>query len=116
MVSASDANSVFLQRAHELLRGLLRTLDTFDPDELEAESSEGVVRLTFADGSKCILNRQSAANQMWLAEGATAWHFEWDAVSGAWLDTKGRGELRTVLAGVVSRRLGRTVDLNAQAN
>jgi len=86
-------------------------LDAFDPDELEAEASEGVVKLTFADGSKCILNRQSAANQMWLAEGATAWHFEWDAAKSSWIDTKGRGELRDVIAGVITRRLGRAVSL-----
>ena len=59
MVPGSDANSAFLNRAQDLLRALLLELDAFDPDELEAESSEGVVRLTFADGSKCILNRQS---------------------------------------------------------
>jgi CyaY protein len=111
MVPGSDANSAFLNRAQDLLRALLLELDAFDPDELEAESSEGVVRLTFADGSKCILNRQSAANQMWLAEGATAWHFEFDPSAEVWVDTKGRGELRRVLAEVVSRRLGRKVEL-----
>ena len=77
-----------------VLLDLLLRLDAFDPDEVEAESSEGVIKLSFADGSKCVLNRQSAANQMWLAEGATAWHFEFDAASSSWLDTKGRGELR----------------------
>jgi CyaY protein len=111
MSQATDGASSFRQRAEELLRSVVRRLDTFDPDELEAESTEGVVKMTFADGSKCILNRQSAANQMWLAEGATAWHFEWDAAKTAWIDTKGRGDLRDVLAEVITRRLGRAVSL-----
>jgi CyaY protein len=111
MSPASDSTQAFRQRAEELLRTILLRLDTFDPDELEAEASEGVVKLTFADGSKCVLNRQSAANQMWLAEGATAWHFEWNDSQNGWIDTKGRGDLRDVLAGVISRRLGRAFAL-----
>ena len=111
MTSASDSTQGFRQRAEELLRSIVLQLDAFDPDELEAEASEGVVKLTFADGSKCILNRQSAANQMWLAEGATAWHFEWNDSQNGWIDTKGRGDLRDVLAGVISRRLGRAFAL-----
>ncbi len=111
MSPASDLTQAFRQRAEELLRTMLLRLDSFDPDELEAEASEGVVKLTFADGSKCVLNRQSAANQMWLAEGATAWHFEWSDSQNGWIDTKGRGDLRDVLAGVISRRLGRAFAL-----
>jgi CyaY protein len=111
MSPASDSTQAFRQRAEELLRTILLRLDTFDPDELEAEASEGVVKLTFADGSKCVLNRQSAANQMWLAEGATAWHFEWSDGQNGWIDTKGRGDLRDVLADVITRRLGRAVAL-----
>ncbi len=111
MSQASDGANGFRQRAEELLRSVVRRLDAFDPDELEADHVEGVVRVTFADGSICILNRQSAADQMWLAEGASAWHFEWDASQLAWLDTKGRGDLRDVLTEVISRRLGREVSL-----
>jgi CyaY protein len=105
-----DKTAAFLQRADSLLKDLVRQFDEFDPDELEAEATEGVVKLTFADGSRCVLNRQSAAHQMWLAEGATAWHFEANP-TGQWLDTKGRGELRAVLAEVLTRRLGRAIEL-----
>jgi frataxin-like iron-binding protein CyaY len=54
------------------------------------------------------LNRQSAVNQIWMAEGATAWHFAQDP-RGEWVDTKGRGTLPTILGDVVSRQLGRPV-------
>jgi CyaY protein len=111
MDPGSDRDASFLQRVDSLLRELVLRMDHFDPDELEAETSEGVLKLTFGDGTKCILNRQSAARQLWLAEGASAWHFEFDPTSGSWRDTKGRGELRPILAELLTRRLGRTVSL-----
>jgi len=108
---ADPLNPGFNSRVDELLRDLVGRLDEFDPDELEAERAEGVLRLTFADGSKCILNRQSAAGQVWLAEGATAWHFTWDDAAQQWVDTKGRGGLRPILREIIVRKLGRQVAL-----
>lgn len=106
---ADDA--AFLTQAEDTMKSIVSALDAFDPDELEADLAGGVLRITFAGGRTCIMNRQSAAHQIWLAEGAMAWHFERDAGTGLWMDTKGRGELRRVLAEVLSKRLGRPVGL-----
>lgn len=103
---------LFLARADACLRKLLSKLDQLDPDELEADLSGGVLRISFSDGRNCVVNRQAAANQIWMAEGATAWHFMFDARSGAWLDTKARGSLEAVLATLVAKKLGRAVDLS----
>jgi hypothetical protein len=46
-----------------------------------------------------------------LAEGASAWHFVFDSARGVWTDTKGRGELRAILEGVIARRVGRAVQI-----
>ena len=100
----------FLRRADECFQRLLAALDRFDPDELEADLSGGVLKIAFADKRNCVLNRQAAANQLWLAEGASAWHFSLDA-QGQWIDTKGRGTLPTVLGEVLTRRLGRPISL-----
>jgi CyaY protein len=99
----------FLQAADALMSELLSRLDTFDPDELEADAAAGVIKMVFASGGPCVLNRQTAAHQIWLAEGATAWHFEFDDGAEDWIDTKGRGSLGQVLAEILSRRLGRAV-------
>ncbi|MBL8748628.1 MAG: iron donor protein CyaY [Planctomycetes bacterium] len=109
MVTAGD--SQFLQHADACMKELLAKLDGFDPDELEADLAGGVLRIAFADGRNCILNRQAAAHQIWLAEGASAWHFVRSAESNAWTDTKGRGDLRQILGEIVGRRLGRSVRL-----
>lgn len=104
-------NQDFALRAERCMQQIQARLDGFDPDELEADLASGVLRIAFADGRNCIMNRQSAANQIWLAEGASAWHFEFDSGRDAWMDTKGRGELRAILAGILSRRLGRAVSV-----
>ncbi|MBX3464364.1 MAG: iron donor protein CyaY [Planctomycetes bacterium] len=105
------ADSAYLHLADACLQDLVARLDTFDPDELEADLAGGVLKISFPDRRNCIVNRQAAAQQIWMAEGATAWHFAYDPQRAAWVDTKGRGELRQILAEVLSRRLGRTVAL-----
>jgi CyaY protein len=107
-VMTANGNADFLQQADACFRRIVAALDRFDPDELEADLAGGVLKIAFADGKNCVLNRQAAANQLWLAEGASAWHFAM-AEDGQWLDTKGRGPLPQVLADVLSRRLGRRV-------
>jgi CyaY protein len=101
----------FLKVAEALMQDLLNRFDAFDPDELEADASAGVIKMAFANGGPCVLNRQTAAHQIWLAEGATAWHFELDADQETWIDTKGRGDLHTVLNEILSRRMGRQVTI-----
>ncbi|MCA8941085.1 MAG: iron donor protein CyaY [Planctomycetes bacterium] len=100
----------FTTAADRFMEDVFTVLTEFDPDELDPDLAMGVLSMEFADGSKCIMNRQTAAHQIWLANRATAWHFARDE-SGAWMDTKGRGELRSVLGEVLSQRLGRTVTL-----
>jgi CyaY protein len=99
----------YLRRAEECMQAILRKLDTFDPDELETDLAAGVLKIAFADGRNCILNRQTPARQIWLAEGASAWHFTFDGA--AWIDTKGRGELLAILGGILTRKLGRAIAL-----
>lgn len=108
---SSDGDQEFLRRAESLMAALLAKLDEIDPDELEADSAAGVIKMVFADRGVCVLNRQTAAHQIWLAEGATAWHFERDTETDTWMDTKGRGSLSRVLNEVLSKRLGRAIEL-----
>ena len=87
-------------------------LEAFDPDELDFALSDGVVTLEFADGKRYVLNRQTAADQMWFAAGARAWHYDWNASDGTWLCDKDQHELFGRIAEVVSEKLGRTVSLS----
>jgi CyaY protein len=100
----------FAKAADVFMSAVFDRLTELDPDEVDPDLAMGVLSMEFADGTKCIMNRQSAAHQIWLAHGATAWHFERDP-NGAWIDTKGRGELLDVLGTVLRERLGHPVDL-----
>ncbi len=101
----------FTGEANRFMDTLLDALDAIDPDDLDSQLSMGVLSMEFADGSKAILNRQTAAHQIWLAMSATAWHFEKNPDNGTWVDTKGRGELREILASELSKKLGQPVSL-----
>ncbi len=101
----------FQKRADECLARVARWLEAFDPDELDYATSDGVVTLSFADGTRFVLNRQGALSQMWFAAGARAWHFRWDAGLGEWLDERDGRPLPERIASAVSERLGRVVRL-----
>jgi CyaY protein len=101
----------FTKEADAFMAEVLDALDEFDPDDVDAQLAMGVLTMEFRDGTKCIMNRQTAAHQIWLAEGATAWHFEKDETTNTWVDTKGRGDLKAILSDVLSRRLERAVSL-----
>lgn len=101
----------FARQADLTMEAIFEQLSDIDPDELDADLAMGVLSMEFADGSKCIMNRQTAAQQIWLAQGASAWHFAQKEKDGPWLDTKGRGDLRGVLAEQLSAKLGREIQV-----
>lgn len=104
-------NREFLRRADECLERIARALEPFDPDEVDYATSDGVVTIEFADKRRYVLNRQTAADQMWFAAGARAWHYDWDPVHGTWIDDRDGHDLYARIAEVVSEKIGRTVAL-----
>ena len=101
----------FGKRADAFMAEILNAIDELDPDDLDSQLAMGVLSMEFDDGSKCIMNRQVAAHQIWLAHGATAWHFDFDEATDTWVDTKGRGDIKSVLAATLSDKLGREIQL-----
>jgi CyaY protein len=100
---------VYQRRADECLEAVAGWLETFDPDEVDYATSDGVVTIEFPDGARFVLNRQAAASQMWFAAGARAWHYGWDEERGAWVDDRDRHALLDRLGEVISKKLGRSV-------
>jgi len=103
--------SEYQRLADACLDRLVRALEPFDPDEVDFSTSDGVVTIEFADRARYVLNRQTAASQMWFAAGARAWHFDWDASKKAWIDDKEKHELFARISEVVSAKVGRAVEL-----
>ena len=86
-------------------------LEDFDPDELDFTPSDGVLTMEFADGTRFVLNRQGAAQQIWYAARVRAWHFNYDEDQKAWIDDKGGRELFDLITETVGAKLGRPVTI-----
>jgi len=108
MIRVMD-RSEFLKLADACLERVAAWLEAFDPDEVDFTAADGVLKIEFPDRVTYVLNRQTAADQMWLAAGARAWHFDWSGE--AWLDDRDGAELYARLGEVMTAKLGRTVEL-----
>ncbi len=96
--------------AYECLGRVSDWLEDFDPDELDFAIGDGIVTLEFADATRYVLNRQAAAEQVWYAAGARAWHYRWDEKTQRWLDDKDGHCLMSKIAETVGAKLGRKVE------
>ena len=100
----------YRELADAALRGVLDLFDEVDVEDADAESTGDVVNIRYRDGSRSVVNTQSATQQMWLAGGGRGWHFSWDEERGVWLHDKGTGdELFAVLRQITKDAAG--VDL-----
>jgi len=100
----------FLSLAEECLEQVAEWLETFDPDELDYGTTDGVVQFEFPSGLRFVLNRQTAASQMWFAAGARAWHYNWQDEDRTWRGDRDGHDLLTNITRVVGETLGHGVD------
>lgn len=97
----------FEAAAAEALERLERALEKL---ELDFERNEdGVLEIEFAGGAKMIVNRHSAARELWVAARSGGFHFRWDG--SAWRDTRSGEEFFAALSALLSRELGRGIRL-----
>ncbi len=76
--------------------------------DIEAKA-DGVMELTFENGSKMVINRHGAARELWVAARSGGFHFRWDGA--AWRDTRDGAELFSALSKLVSAQGGELVVL-----
>jgi CyaY protein len=68
--------------------------------ECDCESKgTGVLELEFADGSRIVVNRHSAAREIWVAAKSGGHHFRFDG--SAWVDTRDKRELLAALSALI---------------
>jgi CyaY protein len=85
-----------------------RTLDALEraleDTGLDFERKEGgIVEIELDDGSRIIVNRHSAAREIWVAARSGGFHFGWDGA--AWRDTRNGNELFKALSGLLQVEL-----------
>jgi CyaY protein len=90
----------FESLADATLAALERAIDRVELDVDLQTKGAGVLELEFADGAKLIVNRHTAAREIWVAAKSGGFHFRHDGI--AWRDTRDGTELYAALSRLVS--------------
>lgn len=69
----------------------------------------GVIEIEFDDGSKVIVNRHTAAREIWIAARSGGYHFK--PQGGRWVATRSGEELFAALSRVIGEQSGEAVVL-----
>lgn len=81
-----------------LADSLLDTLEAALGDSADAERQGSVLTIETDDGSTWVINKHAPTRQVWLSSPRSgARHYDFDASSGQWKDTRGGQDLLTVL-------------------
>lgn len=83
MISESEYNEMIDRTFAELEF----SLDAVDED-LDYETSGGVLTVTFANNTRLIFSRQPPTRQLWLAARDGGFHFTYDEAVHDWRDTR----------------------------
>jgi CyaY protein len=96
--------------ADAMLRRIEDAIETCDADlDLEVKPG-GVLELEFADGSKVIINRHTAAREIWVAARSGGHHFRPDG--DRWIASRDGAELMAVLSRCISQQAGQIIQLS----
>lgn len=99
----------FNELADAALDQLDRALEDCGADiDVEAKAG-GVIEIEFRDGSKAIVNRHTAAREIWLAARSGGFHFRPD--SGRWVGTRNGEDLFAAVSRVIEEQSGSPVSL-----
>ncbi|HEY7674585.1 MAG TPA: iron donor protein CyaY [Burkholderiales bacterium] len=101
--------SEFETLADAALGRLARALDECVPDLECEQKGAGVLELEFADGSRMVVNRHAAAQEIWVASKSGGHHFRWNG--STWIDTRDGSELFAAISALLSQQCGSEVVL-----
>jgi CyaY protein len=90
----------FEKLAEAVLAQIRHAVEASTADVDVEMKGDGVLELEFGDGAKMVINRHSAAREIWVAARSGGFHFRWDGQ--AWRDTRDNAELFGALSKLVS--------------
>lgn len=97
----------FNRLAAETMARIEAGLEASDADLDFELAAGGVLEIELADGSKVIVNRHAAAQEIWVAARAGGFHFRWSGE--AWVDTRDGSELLAKLSALLSQQSGESI-------
>lgn len=99
----------FAQRADAELAALEAALDTAGGDYDIEPKPGGILEIECADGSKIIINRHSAAREIWVAARSGGYHFAWR--DGRWFSARDNSELWQTVSRCLEEQTGAALPL-----
>jgi CyaY protein len=79
--------------------------------DIDYELVSDILTLLFANDTQIIVNKQSAAHQIWVAAKSGGFHYDYDESGGVWVNSQGGGELFSELSRLASEQAGEPVSL-----
>lgn len=103
----------FIRRADQELRRLeaaLEAVSESDVADFDVETKPGgVIEIECDNGSKIIINRHTAAREIWIAAKSGGYHFQ--PQEDGWLATRDGEALWAAIARVLSEQTGTEINL-----
>lgn len=100
----------FNAKVDAVILAIERSLEAVDAD-IDFESSSGILEISFAAGSKIIVNRQTPTREIWVAARSGGFHFAWK--DDAWLGTRDGRELFAVLSECATAQAGEPIAITS---
>ncbi len=94
----------FEAEAKRAIDRISRALDAQDPDVVEANIDNDVLKIGFPVGPPFVVNTQRPLHEVWLAANREAWHFKFDAAHAKWVCKKTGAELFSTVATLINAR------------
>lgn len=100
----------FNEKAMQTISRLEEAIEASGAD-IDYEIVSEILTLEFADRSKIIVNKQSAARQVWVAARTGGFHYDYDAAGDCWRNDQSGAELFAELARLISQQAGEDIVL-----
>lgn len=98
----------FIELAESTLQRIQSSVEEVDED-LDVDRQGNVLTIEFEDGFQIVINRQSPTQQIWLASLKGGHHYEW--CGSDWLETSSKHSITEDLSALLTKKLGRAVEL-----
>jgi CyaY protein len=113
-MNTTTDEQTFLRLADERIERLEATLERLvDEDDIELDvelKPGGVIELECSNGSKIIINRHTAAREIWIAARSGGYHFAFDGQN--WTSGRDGSEFLAVLSRCIAEQTGQKVVLD----
>ncbi len=103
--------SQFLNQAEATLNKIEAALEASGADLDYELQPGGILEVECNNGSKIIINRHSAAREIWVAAKSGGFHFRPE--QGRWVDSRSGTDLAQALSDLIRQQGGEEVDFSA---